>query len=62
MHEIGAALESGAVCARKWLAAGSIDGAALRLHGDIVLVAARTAGMMEQRTPLHTAELETMHA
>jgi uncharacterized protein len=55
-REIGAALESGAVCARKLLAAGLIDGAALRLHGDTVLVAPKVAA------PLHTAELETMHA
>jgi ApbE superfamily uncharacterized protein (UPF0280 family) len=56
MHEIGTALEAGAVCARKLLAAGLIDGAALRLHRDIVLVAP------EMAAPLHSAELETMHA
>jgi hypothetical protein len=33
-----------------------IDGAALRLHGDTVLVAPRTAA------PLRRTELETMHA
>jgi ApbE superfamily uncharacterized protein (UPF0280 family) len=61
-REIGAALESGAVCARKLFAAGLIDGAALRLHGDTVLVAARTAAMMEPPTPRHSVELEIMHA
>ena len=39
--EIGTALESGAGCARKLLAAGLIDGAALRLHGKMITVAAR---------------------
>ena len=39
--EIEAALESGAACARKLLAAGLIDGAALRLHGEMITVAAR---------------------
>ena len=39
--EIGAALECGAACARKLLAAGLIDGAALRLHGKMITVAAR---------------------
>jgi uncharacterized protein len=58
-REIGAALEAGAVCARKWFAAGLIDGAALRLHGDIVLVG---VGMMQLPMPRHRAELETMHA
>jgi ApbE superfamily uncharacterized protein (UPF0280 family) len=61
-REIGAALEAGAVCARQLLAAGLIDGAALRLHGDTVLVAARSAGMMEPPTPRHSVELEIMHA
>jgi uncharacterized protein len=36
--EIDNALESGAACARKWLAAGLIDGAALRLHGGMIIV------------------------
>jgi ApbE superfamily uncharacterized protein (UPF0280 family) len=38
--EIGEALESGADSARKLLAAGLIDGAALRLHGEMIVVAA----------------------
>jgi hypothetical protein len=59
LREIAVALESGAVCGRQLLAAGLIDGAALRLHGDTVLVAARTK---EPRTPRHRVELETMHA
>jgi len=36
--EIEAALESGAACARKLLAAGLIEGAALCLHGEIAIV------------------------
>jgi ApbE superfamily uncharacterized protein (UPF0280 family) len=36
--EIELALEAGADCARRWLAAGLIEGAALRLHGDTVVV------------------------
>jgi ApbE superfamily uncharacterized protein (UPF0280 family) len=43
--EIGSALESGAACARKLLAAGLIDGAALRLHGKMITVAARAIEM-----------------
>jgi hypothetical protein len=39
--EIEDALESGTACARKLLAAGLIDGAALRLHGEMVLMAAK---------------------
>jgi hypothetical protein len=44
--EIEAALEAGAGCARRLLAAGSIDRAALRLQGETVIVAAR-----EHETP-----------
>jgi hypothetical protein len=43
--EIAEALESGAVCARRLLAEGLIDGAALRLQGEMVVVAARVIGM-----------------
>ncbi|HEV7636392.1 MAG TPA: UPF0280 family protein [Bradyrhizobium sp.] len=43
--EIAEALESGAVCARRLLAGGLIDGAALRLQGEMVVVAARVIGM-----------------
>ena len=37
--EIDDALEAGAACARRLLAAGLIDGAALRLQGETVVVA-----------------------
>jgi hypothetical protein len=61
--EITEALEAGAVCARKLLAAGLIEGAALRLHGEIFVVAARAFGMPELRAPLRRTVLEsTMHA
>jgi uncharacterized protein len=43
--EIEVALESGAACARKWLAAGLIDGAAMRLHGEMIVVATRAIEM-----------------
>jgi hypothetical protein len=39
--EIAAALDAGATCARALLAAGLIDGAALRLCGETALVASR---------------------
>jgi uncharacterized protein len=44
--EIEDALESGAACARRLLAAGLIDGAALRLHGETVVVAVSGTGML----------------
>jgi hypothetical protein len=49
--EIEDALEAGAACARKLLAAGLIDGAALRLHGEMVLVAAKPFQMPELHAP-----------
>ncbi len=61
-HEIEEALESGAVCARKWFAAGLIDGAALRLHGEMVTVAARAIEMPGLQAPLRGGALEgAMH-
>jgi hypothetical protein len=50
--EIEGALESGTACARKLLAAGLIDGAALRLHGEMVVVAAKPLEMPGVRAPL----------
>jgi hypothetical protein len=61
-HEVEDALESGAACARKLLAAGLIDGAALRLQGEIVLVSARTIGTLRSGAPVHRAAMESaMH-
>ncbi len=48
--EIEEALEAGAISARKWLAEGLIDGAALRLHGETVVVAARGIEMFRPET------------
>jgi ApbE superfamily uncharacterized protein (UPF0280 family) len=42
-REIEAALEAGAACARKLLAAGLIDGAALRLQGEMSVVALKNS-------------------
>jgi ApbE superfamily uncharacterized protein (UPF0280 family) len=47
--EIEAALESGTACARELLAAELIDGAALRLYGEMVLVSARPFEMPPMR-------------
>ena len=60
--EIMDALEAGAVCARKLLAAGLIEGAALRLHGEMVVVAARAIEIRGLRAPLRRNAVEsTMH-
>lgn len=61
--EITGALEAGAVCARKLLAVGLIEGAALRLQGEMVVVAARALKMPELRAPLQRIAVESaMHA
>jgi hypothetical protein len=60
--EIEVALESGAACARKLLAAGLIDGAALRLHGEMVTVATRTIEMSNAQARLRGHAMErAMH-
>ena len=60
--EIEAALESGAACARKLLAAGLIDGAALRLHGEMIMVAATPIQMSNAPARLHGGPMENaMH-
>ena len=59
-HEVEDALESGAACARKLLAAGLIDGAALRLQGETVLVSARAIDTL--RSPVRRGAMESaMH-
>lgn len=50
--EIEAALEAGAASARKLLAAGLIDGAALRLHGEMIVVGTKTVEHTGSRVPL----------
>jgi uncharacterized protein len=60
--EIEAALGSGAACARKLLAAGLIDGAALRLHGEMITVAARLIQMSNALARLRGGAMESaMH-
>jgi uncharacterized protein len=60
--EIEAALESGAACARKLLAAGLIDGAALRLHGEMITVAARAIEILSSQAGLRRGAMErAMH-
>ncbi|HEV3498968.1 MAG TPA: UPF0280 family protein [Bradyrhizobium sp.] len=61
--EIETALEAGAACARKLLAAGLIDGAALRLHGEMIVVAARAVEMPGLQMPFRNGVSEgAMHA
>jgi ApbE superfamily uncharacterized protein (UPF0280 family) len=61
--EIEEALEAGAVCARGLLAAGLIEGAALRLHGEMVVVAASVLEMPGSWVPLQRTAVESaMHA
>jgi uncharacterized protein len=60
-REIGQALESGAVCARRLLADGWIDGAALRLQGEMVMVAARAIEILGWRGPRSSAVESAMH-
>jgi ApbE superfamily uncharacterized protein (UPF0280 family) len=61
--EIESALESGAACARKLLAAGLIDGAALRLHSEMIVVAARGLETLGLQAPLRSRATEgAMHA
>jgi ApbE superfamily uncharacterized protein (UPF0280 family) len=56
--EIADALEAGAGCARELLAAGLIDGAALRLCGETVLVASRPVKLRELRR-VHRDRIES---
>ena len=61
--EIETALEAGAASARKLLAAGLIDGAALRLHGEMIVVAARAGEMPGLQMPFRNGVSEgAMHA
>src|SRR5215213_3229488 len=60
--EIGDALAAGAASARKLLAAGLIDGAALRLDGEIIVVGTRTIDAPRFRVPLHSSAEGAIHA
>ena len=55
--EIAEALEAGAACARKLLAVGLIEGAALRLHGETVVVAAKIVETRSQMR-VHTGAVQ----
>jgi hypothetical protein len=59
-REIDDALESGAACARKMLAAGLVDGAALRLQGEMITVAAKAIEMPGLPAPLRKPALESV--
>jgi ApbE superfamily uncharacterized protein (UPF0280 family) len=61
-REIEDALEAGADSARKLLAAGLIDGAALRLHGEMITVAARALEMPGSEMAVQSAMESAMHA
>jgi hypothetical protein len=61
--EIADALEAGVARARELLAAGLIDGAVLRLHGEIVGVGTRLIEVSGSRAPLRgPAMKDVMHA
>ena len=57
-REIDDALESGAASARKWLAAGLIEGAALRLHGEMVMVGMTGIATLEPQAAIHRTVME----
>ena len=60
--EVEDALEAGADSARKLLAAGLIDGAALRLHGEMITVAARALEIPGSERAVQSAMESAMHA
>jgi ApbE superfamily uncharacterized protein (UPF0280 family) len=61
--EIEDALEAGAACARRLLAAGLIDGAALRLHRETVVVAAKAIETRGSETAFNKDAMESaLHA
>jgi ApbE superfamily uncharacterized protein (UPF0280 family) len=57
--EIEDALEAGTVCARKLLVAGLIDRAALRLHGEMIVVATRAIEMPRSQARLRSGAMES---
>jgi ApbE superfamily uncharacterized protein (UPF0280 family) len=62
-REIEAALNAGAASARALLAAGLIDGAALRLQGETVVVGTKAIRMPESQTVSHSGVIENaIHA
>jgi uncharacterized protein len=62
-REIETALDAGAASARALLAAGLIDGAALRLQGETVVVGTKAIGTPESEMAFRTGMVESaMHA
>src|SRR6266851_3135191 len=61
-REVEDALETGAACARKLLAAGSIDGAALRLLGETVVVGAKAIEAQASQAIHKNAVRDLIHA
>jgi len=57
--EIEDALEAGAACARNLLAAGLMDGAALRLHGEMITVATKAIEMPKFQARLRSGAVES---
>jgi uncharacterized protein len=57
--EIEGALEAGATCARRLLAAGWIEGAALRLHGEMTIVAAKSIETPGSQAPRRNSAIES---
>jgi len=61
-REIEDALEAGSACARKLLAAGLIEGAALRLCGETVVVGTRGIDARSTQVVYGEASRSLMHA
>jgi ApbE superfamily uncharacterized protein (UPF0280 family) len=59
-REIDDALETGAGCARKLLAAGLIDGAALRLAGEMITVGTKAIEIPGWQAPLRKPAMENV--
>jgi uncharacterized protein len=61
-REVEDALEAGAACARQLFAAGLIDGAALRLQGEIAVVATRVIEITGSQMAVYRSAMEgAMH-
>ncbi len=61
-NEVADALEAGTRCARRWLGAGLIEGAALRLLGETVIVGAAAAAETRSQAFHGNAMVSMMHA
>jgi ApbE superfamily uncharacterized protein (UPF0280 family) len=57
-NEIGKALDAGAACARELLAAGLIEGAALRLLGETIVVGTRIGAT--RLPPIHGGAIKSV--